>query len=65
MPTLRHSSSIRGDVREHVPLDHGDSFVEVGQYARGHQPAHARPEYDRMFPQFRHVNTMSPPLRAA
>ena len=37
----------------------------VGQYARGHQTAHARPEYDRVFPQLFHTITMSPLVRAA
>jgi hypothetical protein len=62
---LRHSSTIGGIGRQHVPLHHSDVFVEVAQYARSDQAAHARPQYDRVFPQFCHEMTMSRPVSAA
>ena len=62
---LWHAPSIGGVGRQHVALHHGDFVVEIGQYACGHQTAHARPEYDRVFPQFFHTVTMSPLVRAA
>jgi hypothetical protein len=61
---LWHAPSIGSVGRQHVPLHDRDIVIEVSQYTCGDQAAHARPEYDRVFPQFFHTITMSPLVRA-
>ena len=48
MATLRYPASGSGIVGQHVSLDHGDGPEEISQHPRGKQPAHARPDNNRV-----------------
>ena len=51
---LRHSPPVRRVVGQRIALDYRDRLIEIGQNARGYQPAHARSEYHSMLTELRH-----------
>src|SRR4051812_20707435 len=51
---LRYSPPVRRFVGQHIALDNRDGLIEIGQYPRGYQAAHARSEYHSMLTELRH-----------
>jgi hypothetical protein len=53
MPALWYATPVGGIVGQHIPLDHRDGLVVIGEHPRGKQPAHARAQNDGTFTQYR------------
>jgi len=46
--TLRNTAPISGACRQGIPVHHADAVIEICQYPRRQQTAHAGPQHNRM-----------------